>query len=309
MHLTQFIDTLRNNSVGYAQQHLLIRRQPPLCTVIDCNRQMSLISDKSETDLKKWRCPTHKARKKSVRVDSWFSGSKISLENHLLLIYLWAHQIPVTTAITLTRLGSEAVVQWYAYTRDVCTWYLEQPQNRLLFGVDQGVVEIDESLMRTPKHHRGHPGAPRWIFGLYDRNTRQGHLEFVENRSQATLFPIIQQYVAPGATIISDGWQAYQAIPQINQIAPYVHRVVIHEDTFVDPLDPNIHTNNIEAFWKSAKSAFKRMNGTSSEMIPSHLDEFLFRDRLKKQLNQGGPCHWEVFLKILESIAMWYPTP
>ena len=42
----------------------------------------------------------------------------------------------------------------------------------------------------------------RWIFGMYDVNQKLGVLEFVDNRTQGTLFSIIKKYIAVGWSFI-----------------------------------------------------------------------------------------------------------
>lgn len=64
-------------------------------------------------------------------------------------------------------------------------------------------------------------------------------------RSAATLLPLIEQYIAPHTRIISDAWRAYAHIDNIPAMQ-YQHEVIVHERHFVDPLDPDIHTNTIE---------------------------------------------------------------
>jgi len=176
-------------------------------------------------------------------------------------------------------------------------------REQIIFGENGGVVEIDESLMRTPKHHRGHPGESRWVFGIYDRNTHNGYLEFVADRTADTLLPIIQRRIAPGATIHSDGWAAYGRIADLPVEPKFKHRVVVHDDAFVDPDDPDLHTPNIETYWKAAKAKFKRMNGTDSSMIPSHLDEFMFRHRIRRLNGIVGAGHKEVLNKLISVIS------
>lgn len=58
----------------------------------------------------------------------------------------------------------------------------------------------------------------------------------------------------------------------------YMHSVVVHERNFVDPVDPEIHTQNIENLWMRAKRKLKRQFGTSRALFPSYLDEFAFRN-------------------------------
>ena len=115
--------------------------------------------------------------------------------------------------------------------------------------------------------------------------------------------------------IYSDGWMAYISIPYIAVAPPYRFAAVNHTLSFVDPGNPNIHTNNIETFWKAAKASFKRMIGTTKEMVPSHLDEFLYRDGLTKtikyqRITAGSPAgtvpKYDILLCYLKHISDWY---
>ena len=54
------------------------------------------------------------------------------------------------------------------------------------------------------KYHVGHIIQEKWVFGLFDVHQKIGVLEFVQDRTQNTLFPIIQKYVRGGTIIHSD---------------------------------------------------------------------------------------------------------
>lgn len=128
------------------------------------------------------------------------------------------------------------------------------------------------------KYHRGRNlgNAERWVFGVYDVADKVGYITFVDKRDAATLLPIIQNVVLPDSVIISDEWAAYRGIGNLPQ--NYTHRTVNHSRNFVNPADGS-HTNNVENYWKRAKAAFKRMNGTQKDMIASYLDDFMWRER------------------------------
>ena len=51
--------------------------------------------------------------------------------------------------------------------------------------------------------------------------------------------------------------------------------------------------------WREAKSMLKKINGTSDEMLPRHLDEFMWR-----QLR--GKTGEESFSSILTDISEWF---
>jgi len=100
------------------------------------------------------------------------------------------------------------------------------------------------------------------------------HIELVENREAATLISIIQRVVVPGASIWSDEWAAYRTLSQLG----YTHQTVNHSRNFKNPVT-GVCTNHVEAYWCSVKRRFKSMVGTSADMVPFHLDEFMWCER------------------------------
>ncbi len=81
--------------------------------------------------------------------------------------------------------------------------------------------------------------------------------------------------VIPGTEIWTDEWRSYRGI--CNLPGGYVHGTVNHSQNFVDPIT-GVCTNSVEAYWMRAKRKFKNTSGTVEAMIPSNLDEFMFRD-------------------------------
>jgi transposase-like protein len=163
--------------------------------------------------------------------------------------------------------------------------------------------------MSKRKHNVGREVPEKWVFGLYDVHQKIGVLEFVENKKQETLFPIIKKYIR-GATIIhSDSASMYvnnaqqqSHIVNISTIPmpPYQHVWVNHTMNFVDPIT-GACTNHVEGFWKNAKQKNKAMSGTTAELLPSYLDEFQWRQMYGKKTSQ-------VFDNILAQIAHYYPV-
>eukprot|EP00794_Sanderia_malayensis_P005846 gene5846-6545_t len=121
----------------------------------------------------------------------------------------------LSTVMVVLSLAEHTVVDWFNYMREECTHKLLTLNIRL--GGPGRIVEIDESVMIKRKYNRGarRQQHQQWVFGIYDRETKVGYLQFVDHRDEATLFPIIQQYVIPGTTINSDGWATYQNLPRL----------------------------------------------------------------------------------------------
>ncbi|XP_065214072.1 uncharacterized protein LOC135841166 [Planococcus citri] len=234
----------------------------------------------------------------------------MKLETILNLLYAWAMGLSVqSTRRLLGFQQNNSIVQWQQYARDICSTQLLKIWNSgFQLGGPGKVVEIDEALFVKRKYNRGRlpktwmsvddedAADLRWIFGIYDRTLKIGVLEFVEKRDTATLLPLIQKYVMPGTTIMSDQWRAYSAIQSTGD---YVHLTVNHSTNFVDP-NTGAYTQNIEAFWSRGKK-FLRKNDVlkSKKLLPSHLDEFMWRNLY----DTGNPT--TTFLTLMSHLSSW----
>jgi transposase-like protein len=78
------------------------------------------------------------------------------------------------------------------------------------------IVQINESLFNhKSKYNRGQRASKeQWVFDLADTSSKPAiiYTETVDKRNSATLLPIIQRVVKPGAIIHSDQWKAYHNI-------------------------------------------------------------------------------------------------
>ena len=121
------------------------------------------------------------------------------------------------------------------------------------------MVEIDESKFGKRKYNRGRMVEGTWVLGGIERETNHCFLTScpANRRNEATLLPIIQQFVLPGTKIITDGWKAYINLGQHG----YVHMDVNHSEDFVNPAT-GAHTNRIEGTWTHAK--YKAINSLTS---------------------------------------------
>ena len=57
----------------------------------------------------------------------------------------------------------------------------------------------------------------------------------VNDRSVATLMPIIRTHIRPGTTILSDEWRSYARFNS----SGYTHLAVNHSENFADPSSGN----------------------------------------------------------------------
>ena len=96
-------------------------------------------------------------------------------------------------------LGHSSTVNFNNYLQEVCAWTLIQ--NPLRIGGPNMDVEIDESLFTRRKNHQGSVLPQQWVFGGYCRQTKECFMYPVEDRSAATLLPIITDSVIPGSNV------------------------------------------------------------------------------------------------------------
>jgi hypothetical protein len=280
----------------FLQEKGILCVNPPCCA--DCGRTMTEVNQSSprKTDEFLYRCPSHKGRKRTIRMNSFLENHNISLVDFIRLVYLWGYRTNVASVSLQTGHSPTTVVQWYSYFRDVCSHYLVERPN--MIGGAGHIVEIDESVFSHRKYNRGRLIRERWVFGGIDTTTGMGFLRMVDERSAEVLLPILQEYIIPGTEIHSDGWRAYSGIAGIQVDPPYTHRVVNHNENFVDP-ETRATTNHVERMWCEAKKHFKAMNGTVDNMIPGYLDEFMWR-----QLRGRNPAN--AIQNMFEGIAFWY---
>ena len=279
-----------------AQRHLL--KNTMECT--NCNILCSLQTYNQGVDGKRWACPGC-AFRKSIREGSFFTRSHLPLTQIIMLMYCFAWDFPqILVKHEMGIQQDNTVLDWYNFCREDIGVFLERHATEIGGFDDNGepsIVEIDESYYFHRKYHRGAWREGHWVFGGVERATGKCFLVEVPDRTAATLEALILQHILPGSHIISDGWPAYVNIDQLGN-GIYMHSVIVHQHNFVDPIDQDIHTQNIENLWMRAKRKLKRQSGTSRALFTSYLHEFQFRSSV-----EGN----NVFGEFLLVIAEQYP--
>lgn len=140
-------------------------------------------------------------------------------------------------------------------------------------------VEIDEALLVKRKYNRGRVlRNQKWVFGgVILGRSNECFIEYVENRSRAELIEVISRWIAPGTTIVSDCWRAYADLPSLLPDYNFQHKTVNHSHDFVNPNDPAVHTQTIEAFWSVIKRKLRKRGTNHGSGIGYLIGELLYR--------------------------------
>lgn len=278
-----FVDVLplitdTDSCITFLAQRRLIRNtyDCAICNV-PCGRVVRRGVDGCE-----WRCRQCR-RRKSLRDGSFFSGSHLTLKQLIILIHLWCDDQPQTYMKIQTGIDSDdTMVDWCNFLRDICVRHMGLVGQNWpgLGGLDNAgnpiTVEIDETYFFHRKYHRGRIRRGKWVFGAVERGTGRCVMRCVHRRNRQTLERLIRRWLLPGTHIVSDAWPAYNHLDQING-GVYTHDVVVHQQNFVDPRYPWIHTQTIEGLWKLSKKKLRRQHGTSRTLFNSYLYEFMWR--------------------------------
>jgi hypothetical protein len=79
---------------------------------------------------------------------------------------------------------------------------------------------------------------------------------------------------------MSDKWASYNCLEEND----YVHYSVNHSENFVDPKNPQIHTQNVESRWNAIKRKLKRKGTNVTKFIDEYLLEYCFKNKFKELL-------------------------
>ncbi|CAI9720272.1 Hypothetical predicted protein [Octopus vulgaris] len=241
-----------------------------------CNQPMRLMTRSTSSDGKAWRCYVC-SHYRSIRQDSFFSGSHLPLARLIDLIYWWAvFECKQRVVMEQVGIGPEAIVKWYNYFREICAVWCND--NAMQIGGEGTVVEIGETKFTRHKHYTG-PYENRLLLGMVERRSLRCVFVPISDRNASTLLPIIAQHVLPETRIIIDGGLAYQELLNHSDINCNLH--------FVDPRNATFNTNTIERTWREFKDKYRNMHGTSDNLFDTYLQEFCWRRSHKQKISNN----------------------
>ena len=276
---------LRNKPAGEIVQFLQDRGMLARVYICPkCEKEMVLRTDESISDKYRWRC-TKCNIMRSIRRGSWFYNSNLPLFNILILTYFWAKRFGEIHAEEEIPCSKHTVGDWYNFCREVCVEIVAVERGQT--GGPGKIVEIDQSKFGKRKYHRGKHVEEQWVFGGVERDTKQGFLTIVDDRSAATLIPLIKEHIAPETTIVSNRWKPSKCLGEEG----YQDLTVNHSLTFKD-LDTGT------SLWSCVRQ--KLLQSIHSQILfPTCLGEFLWR-RLRADSA-------DIFEAFLQDIVHVYP--
>jgi transposase-like protein len=245
----------------------------------ECGSDMKLCKDQS-SDGQVWRC--RKAirgesihdKKVSIRKGSIFECSTLAIRTIIFMLYEWSVMTSVDSTSYELSLDTGTITAWFRQFRTVASRIVESQTTGQLGGAEQ-IVEIDECQVGRRKYHRGRRGNEVWLLGIVVRGStpQRVYIQDVRKRNRQTLEPIITQRVNVASRVMTDGWRAYIGLGTLG----YRHSVVVHDTNFVSPVDPVIHTQNVENMWRCLRRFLNRRCSYSRRHTMSYVGEFVFR--------------------------------
>ncbi|GFX33363.1 putative transposase-like protein [Trichonephila clavipes] len=164
--------------------------------------------------------------KKSIRLNSFFSGSKLPISNILLLMYEFFRRSSFAQIHKELGIFGQAFF-WRHYACDVLIDHIVVHTEKAGGGK---TVEIDGSKIGKRKCNRGHFAEGQWVCGGVERKTERCFLVAVHDKMAETLLGLIESWIEPGTTVISDCWKSYERLSERG----YHHLTVNHSLKFVD---------------------------------------------------------------------------
>ncbi|KAH7715453.1 hypothetical protein AAVH_17159 [Aphelenchoides avenae] len=236
--------------------------------------------------------------KRGIRSNSWFEGTRLPLSTIMRFVYAWTRDyISSAYCQDELQLSHNSFVDWCASLREVVSWRICWTDEEPIGGPGQ-TVEIDETLFSRRKNHAGRVLPAKWVFGGICRESRRRFAVCVPDRTACVLLPVIKRWIRPGTKIISDGWKAYQGLANDPD---YEWAWVNHSKNFLNPDNPEVHTQTIESTWRPLKEARRKRNGNPPLYNDSYLSEGLWRMNVK----DAGQ---DPFVAIVNDIkAYWKP--
>ncbi len=246
-----------------------------------------------------WACAAC-GHQTSVTAGTIFQGTRTPLT-------LWFRAIWWVTSQKqgASALGLQGILGLGSY-RTAWTWLHKLRRAMVRPGRDQltGEVEVDETFVGgvEPGGGRRHIGKKALVAVAAEVRGRaigRIRLRRVPNSSADSLLSFVQEAVAPGTVVITDGLQSYRGLPRLG----YHHdrRPLRGREENSEAMLPRVHR---------VASLLKRwllgthQGSVSREHLDYYLDEFTFRFNRRRSRHRG-----KLFYRLLQQAVAAGPVP
>jgi len=167
-----------------------------------------------------------------------------------------------------------------------------------------GRIEVDECYIGAPEeemHGRGTADKALVVVAVEENGSRIGRIRFrrVPNASAPTLNRFLQESVAPGSVVHTDGWKGYRKVSSLG----YEHEVTVLKGRKeqASELLPRVHlVISLLKRWLMGT----HQGAVSHKHLDYYLDEFTFRFNRRKSISRG-----KLFYRLIQQAVAVEPIP
>lgn len=167
-----------------------------------------------------------------------------------------------------------------------------------------GTIEVDETLVggsQSGKRGRGAEGKELVLVAVEDQGKKgigRIRLKHIGDASSRTLNTAIEEMIAPGSTIRTDGWKGYAGLTKKG----FTHVVVKHTEQERGE-DPTALVHRIASLLKRWLLG-THQGGQQFSHLHYYLDEYTFRFNRRKSSSRGL-----LFLRLMQQALLVHPAP
>ena len=166
-----------------------------------------------------------------------------------------------------------------------------------------GRVEVDECYIGAPEEElRGRGGADKTlvVVAVEENGPGIGRIRFrqIPDASSASLDQFIQESVAPGSVVHTDGWKGYAKVGALG----YEHKVTVLKGKTESASDLLPHVHLVISLLKRWLMG-THQGAVSHKHLGYYLDEFTFRFNRRKSMNRG-----KLFYRLVQQSVVVEPV-
>lgn len=184
-----------------------------------CDAPMKLIKTAELKDEHQWLCNRKVGNvshsiKKSVRTGSIFAGSKTSIIDALLVMFMWCDRFRPRQMQKHGKISSSALTDWLSTFREICVEICLSRRSTEPIGGKGCIVELDECTFGVRRFKRGRAVKGNYVIAAVDKSSHKCLYEVMPQKSKAGLLKVIKEKILPGTTIISTCWENYNCLQE-----------------------------------------------------------------------------------------------